>query len=88
MKVYPTYSENRIKEIVQYTMDSSNAEELFIPEGELEMDLAFIQMCSMNMKIEQYTKLMNRTKVLVLKKNYLELLLECLTEKILKNHCE
>ena len=87
MKVYPTYSESRIREIIQYTIDSSNDEEMFIPEGELELDLAFLQKCSLNMKIKHYIELLERTRVPMLKKNFLEMLIECLMEKILKDHC-
>jgi len=87
VKVYPKYSESRIREIVQYTIDSSNAEELFIPKGEIEMDMAILEKCSVGVRIKHYTNRLEHTRVDIIKKNYLELLIECLMEKILKDHC-
>ena len=87
MNFHQRIARNRVKEIIQHTIDLNNPQESFIPDSEIEIDMHFVMSCDFDYRIKFYMEQIDRTHSLILKKNYLYLIIEEMTNQIRKKHC-
>ncbi len=90
MNKYPKMTLARLKEIIEDAKRQESVQsfvESMMSEREIYQDAQVMIFYTVEARVSHYKEKLNKTKSYLLRKAYLNLLIECLMEKIIKDHC-